>query len=308
MGRDGQALALLALVLALAWGGVALIATGQRRGARLLERGGADGEGTGRLSARLDMRLRRTRWGRDLADWLAGAGVRLSPVDFLSAVVAAGAVSALLLSLIATTAVALVAGLAIGIGGGRGYVERERGRRVEAFVAQLPDVARTLANATAAGLSLPQAIRLGSRELPDPGGAELRRVVHELDLGRPLDDALEALRRRLPSREVGVLMSTLVIQQRAGGDTVRALAELGDTLEARKDLLREVRTLLAGSVYTGYVVPVIALAVVLLMNSMTPGVIEKMTSSLLGLLVLVVAGALWAVALVLIRRTTRVPL
>ena len=45
-------------------------------------------------------------------------------------------------------------------------------------------------------------------------------------------------------------MTTLVIQQRAGGDTVRALNELGHTLEARKDLLREIRTLLSGSVFT----------------------------------------------------------
>ena len=32
-------------------------------------------------------------------------------------------------------------------------------------------------------------------------------------------------------------MTTLVIQQRAGGDTVRALTELGHALEARKDLI-----------------------------------------------------------------------
>ena len=79
-------------------------------------------------------------------------------------------------------------------------------------------------------------------------------------MGQPIEDALEALRDRLPSRELGVLMTTLVIQQRAGGDTVRALNELGHTLEARKDLIREIRTLLAGAVYTSYVVAGIGLA------------------------------------------------
>jgi tight adherence protein B len=52
----------------------------------------------------------------------------------------------------------------------------------------------------------------------------MRTVVEQLQLGQPLDAALESLRERLPSREVSVLMSTLTIQQRAGGDTVRALA------------------------------------------------------------------------------------
>jgi tight adherence protein B len=306
VGRDAQALVLLGFVAAVAMAGFAMLVTGSSRGARILERGGAPTDAGQRLAARMDRRLRRTRAGRRLADWLAGAGVRLSPFDYLAAVAAAGAVSAAVLSLILGERAALIAGLAVAVGGGRWYVERERGRRVEQFVGQLPDTARTLSNATAAGLSLPQAIRLGGRELPDPAGAELRRVAHELDLGRPLDEALDGLRRRLPSREVQVLMTTMVIQQRAGGDTVRALAELGETLEARKDLLREIRTLLAGSVYTGYLVPVVAFGVVLLMNAISPGVIEELTSSLLGLVVLVAAGGLWGVALVLIRRTTRV--
>ncbi len=108
----------------------------------------------------------------------------------------------------------------------RALIERRRGNRRDAFVAQLPEIARMLSNGTAAGLSMPQAVRMASRELADPAGAELRRVVEEMQVGRPVEDALEALRERLPSREVAVLMSTIVIQQRAGGDTVRALGEL----------------------------------------------------------------------------------
>ena len=59
-------------------------------------------------------------------------------------------------------------------------------------------------------------------------------------------------------------MTTLVIQQRAGGDTVRALNELSGTLDARKDLLREIRTLLSGSVFTSYVVAGIGVGAIVL--------------------------------------------
>ena len=103
-------------------------------------------------------------------------------------------------------------------------------------------------------------------------------------------------------------MTTLVIQQRAGGDTVRALNEPASTLEARKDLIREVRTLLSGAVYTSYVVAGIGIAGVALMNMISPGVMRELTSTLLGIAALVVSGSLWAVAIVLIRRTTRVEL
>ena len=91
------------------------------------------------------------------------------------------------------------------------------------------------------------------------------------------------MRRRLPSREIGVLMTTLVIQQRAGGDTVRALNELGHTLEARKDLMREIKTLLAGSVFTSYLVVGIGVATIVLLNLMSPGVMREMATSAPGL-------------------------
>ena len=42
------------------------------------------------------------------------------------------------------------------------------------------------------------------------------------------------------------------------------------------------------------------------MNLMAPGVMREMATSLVGLATLVFAGTLWAVAFVLIRRTTRV--
>jgi tight adherence protein B len=105
---------------------------------------------------------------------------------------------------------------------------------------------------------------------------------------------------------VAVLMTTIVIQQRAGGDTVRALGELAATLDARKDLRREITTLLSGVVFTSYVVAGIGAATILLINGISPGVTKEMTSSVYGLAGLFVAGVLWTIAFVLIRRTTRV--
>jgi tight adherence protein B len=163
-----------------------------------------------------------------------------------------------------------------------------------------------LSNGASAGLSMAQAVRMASRELAEPGGAELRRVVDEMRVGQSIEDALEALRDRLPSRDVAVLLTTLVIQQRAGGDTVRALGELADTLEARKDLRREITTLLAGVVYSSYVVAGIGIGTILIVNAISPGVTQDMTGTAIGVAGMIVSGCLWAVAWILIRRTTRV--
>jgi tight adherence protein B len=302
-----------ALLLLLVSGGALLIGlwqllAGSTRRAELAARGQATaGESSGRgLLRALDVRVRRTRSGRRLSAWLAGAAVRLMPVEYLGLVAMASLLGFVLLANLFAPWLALAIAIGASIGVSRAYIEHKRGNRRDAFVAQLAEVARMLSNGTSAGLSMAQAVRLASRELADPAGAELKRVVEEMHVGRRIEDSLDALQQRLPSREVAVLMTTIVIQQRAGGDTVRALGELASTLDARKDLRREITTLLSGVVFTSYVVAGIGAATILLINGISPGVTKEMTSSVYGLAGLFVAGVLWTIAFVLIRRTTRV--
>jgi tight adherence protein B len=310
MGRDGQALVLLVGVLLLALFGIATYLSGAARRAELASRGGP-GDDDARLRRTLESlnaRLRHTEQGRRLATWLSSAAAPFGPAEFLVGCLAGSLVLFGVFGLFMPRIPALVLGTGCMIIGARSWVERRRGQRRDLFVAQLPDVARLLANGASAGLSLPAAIQLAARELDDPAGTEMRTVVEQLRVGRPVDEALEGLRERLPSRELGVLMTTLVIQQRAGGDTVRALTELGQTLEARKDLAREIRTLLSGSVFTGWLVAGIGVVTILLLNVISPGVMRELTTRVVGLAALAAAGTLWTIAFFLIRRTTRVEL
>ena len=72
--------------------------------------------------------------------------------------------------------------------------------------------------------------------------------------------------------------------------------------------MREIRTLLAGSVFTSYVVIGIGVATIVLLNVMSPGVMREMATTLPGIATLIFTGTLWAIAFVLIRRATRVEL
>jgi tight adherence protein B len=308
MDKDVLALTLLVAVMVLVMIGAALWVSGSNRRAALAARGREERGGSAFRAAlqRIDDGLRRTSRGQRLAEWLRASGGPLSPVDFLAIVVVGGLVLSGLLLLLSPPLVAFLLGYATVILGMRWWVDRARARRRDAFMDQLPDLARMLSNGAQAGLSIAGAVQMAARELDDPAGAEMAAVVQEMRLGQPLDVALERLQERLPSREVAVLMTTIIIQQRAGGDTVRALQELGGTLEARKDLIREIRTVLSGSVFTSYIVAGIGIAAIVLMNLFTPGLMREMTSSLAGLVALAVSGTLWAIAFVAIRATTKV--
>ena len=258
-----------------------------------------------RLRNRLDTRLRRTAWGHGLSVKLASAGVPLNAVEFLLVAAGAGALGFIVTDIVLPPLLSLVVAV-VAVRLCWLWVERERNKRKLEFVQQLPEVARILSNASSAGLAITTAVQMAANELDEPAGTEMGLVAEELRLGQALEGALRNLEERMPSREVGVLISTLVIQQRSGGDLVRALQDMAMTLDLRRDLHREIRTLMAGSVFTGWIVALLGVGSIVMLNLISPGVIEKMASRLIGQVALAIAGSLYVLGFMLIRRATRI--
>lgn len=300
-------LLLFAVVAIVALAGIWLLVSGAARRSLVMQRGGIDMRRRPTLDERLDARLLRTEWGADLGARLHSAGSELSAARFVLLVAGASLGALVLVSLLFPPLLAIAAALLAGWGC-FAWLEHRLHKRREEFIAQLPEVARLLSNGASAGLSVPAAIDLAIREIDEPASEELQTVVDELTFGRSLDDALEGLQRRLPSREIAVLMTTLIIQHRAGGDVVRALQELSTTLDARRETMREVRTVMAGAVYTAYIVPLIGIGSLFLLNTINPHTLTRMTTSPIGIAALVVAAGLFTVGWIAIRRTTRIEL
>ncbi|MER6331602.1 type II secretion system F family protein [Streptomyces sp. NPDC001034] len=299
---------LLTCVLAVI--GVHGYARGRARRAELVDRLSHTGppppaSGRRRHFRDLDRRLRRTRFGRWLERRLATTGLDITPGEFFVAMlVTVGA-----LWLIGQAALAPffgpIAGL-LGVWAAVQFLNWQRHKRIERFIGQLPELARILANATQAGLALRTAIGMAAEELEAPAGEELAKVSDQLAIGHSLDDALGELADRLPSRELVVLVTTLVLSNRAGGQVVSALRNLTETLEERKETRREVRTQLSQVTMTSYAVPVLGVGALFLMNGVKDGALARMTGSPAGQVCVLVAFALYAVGFVLIRRLSRI--
>lgn len=248
--------------------------------------------------------FRRTRPGRLLERELALAGSARSPLAVALAGVGSGIALATVLWQVFAPAFGVL-GLVMGMLLLRGWLRRGKERRNEAFIAQMPELARVLANATSAGLSISTAIAIAADELDDPARTELRQVSTSLTFGDDIEAALNGVRERLPSREVAVLMSTLLVSARAGGSLVTSLRNIADTLEERKETRREIRSTLAQSVATGYTVIGMGFALLLLLNVIFPGTVETMTRNPIGQVALLFAGTLFTGGFLVIRRMTR---
>ncbi|MCT2543921.1 type II secretion system F family protein [Streptomyces sp. NBC_00257] len=253
----------------------------------------------------LDARLRKTGLGRKLELKLAATGLDITPGEFfISALVAMAGLWMIASSMLASF-FGPVAAL-IGLWGTNAFLNWERTKRTERFINQLPELARILANATQAGLALRTSISMAADEMEDPAGEELSRVSRRLAVGEPLDDALSELTDRLPSRELVVLVTTLVLSNRAGGTVVSSLRNLTETLEERKETRREVKTQLSQVTVTAYAVPIFGLGAMLLMNAVMPGALDRMTGAFIGQVAVVIAITLYAIGFIVIRRLSRI--
>ncbi|GAA2415449.1 type II secretion system F family protein [Streptomyces pulveraceus] len=252
-----------------------------------------------------DSWLRKTGLGRKIELKLAATGLDITPGEFVVYALAAMAALWMIASSILASFFGPVAAL-IGLWGTNAFLNWQRTKRTERFINQLPELARILANATQAGLALRTSIGMAADEMEDPAGEELSRVSRRLAVGEPLDDALSELTDRLPSRELVVLVTTLVLSNRAGGTVVSSLRNLTETLEERKETRREVKTQLSQVTVTAYAVPMFGLGAMLLMNAVMPGALDRMTGAFIGQVAVVVSIALYAIGFIVIRRMSRI--
>lgn len=253
----------------------------------------------------VDRTLRATRFGRRLELRLAATGLDVTPGEFFVAMLAAVAVLWLVAQATLAPFFGPIAAL-VAVWAAFAFLNWQRQKRIERFINQLPELSRILANATQAGLALRTALGMAAEELEAPAGEELAKVSDKLAVGHSIDEALGELAERLPSRELVVLVTTLVLSNRAGGTVVGSLRNLTTTLEERKETRREVRTQLSQVVVTAYVVPLLGIGTLLLMNRIAPGAIDRMTSSFLGQLAVVVAFALYGLGFFFIRRLSKI--
>jgi tight adherence protein B len=258
-----------------------------------------------RLRARLEKTLLRTRRGQRLRWTLDNANLSWPLADTVVAGTFVVLVVAWASFNIGGPVFALIV-VGLLVLGARAWFKRREEARFAKFIDQLPDLARLLANAADAGLSLRAAIGVAAQESVEPTRAELARVTEELSLGSSLEDALDRMSQRLPSRELAVLVNVLIIQARAGGRIVTALRGITEALETRRDLRREVATLIAGSKATVYAVSLLGAGMVLLVHNSVDGGLRTLLANPIGLAIFVVSLAMFVFGMFLIRRAARV--
>lgn len=156
------------------------------------------------------------------------------------------------------------------------YVSRRQQQRLRAFENQLPDVLGLWVNSLRSGYSVLQAMEAIAREAPDPSSIEFRRVVQEVQLGLPMEEALDNMLRRIDSEDFDLVITAVNIQREVGGNLAEILEVIAHTIRERIKLKGEIRVLTAQGRYTGYTIGFLPIILSLFLYAVNPQYMGRM--------------------------------
>jgi tight adherence protein B len=190
----------------------------------------------------------RWRFFHRLANYRAGIAYDWHPAYVLLAGVIAAAVifyanSLLKFSILYVSLAAAVVAIMVV----RGLFGWQQHRLANQLFRQLPDTIELVTSTVRCGLPVNEAFRTIAREMPQPTAGQFAIVCSELSMGRPPEEAVEAVYRRTQVAEYAMFAVTLAVQMKSGGGLTETLQTLADTVRQRVALAARAKAL-AGEV------------------------------------------------------------
>jgi len=259
------------------------------------------------LADRIVVQLEKWESGRNLLQLMDQAEIGIAPGRLILAVVVWAGVGlfAGILLLHNLLFGLLLAATMIGVG--LFLVGRRAQRRWQRLAEQLPEALTIISNALIAGSGVLQAFERAARELSAPINPELERVVQDVKVGLDLEEALQNLQQRVPVAELEMVVSSILIQRRSGGNLAELLAETATLLREEIRLNRELRVLTSQARLSGQIVGVLPLAFFMLFYFTSPDYLSPLLTTTLGKLLLTLALLSEVAGFLIIQKMVSIP-
>lgn len=251
------------------------------------------------LSQRRSIRGRPT-----LMEDLARAGLNITPPEYLLVRIGSVALGALIgLFRFGFSIGPIVLGV-IGFVAPPLVISFLQRRRQDMFNDQLTGMLQLLSNSLKTGYAIDRALETVATKSQPPVSTEFERVATEITLGTSVEDALSALLLRINSPDLEFIVTAILLHTRVGGNLAEVLDNISDTLRDRLQTKRDMSVLTAQSRASATIITGLPILLALGLYVFVPGYFAPMTGTLLGYVLLGIAGFLILVGNLLIRRMT----
>jgi tight adherence protein B len=179
-------------------------------------------------------------------------------------------------------------------------------RRDEKFDRQLVEALTNLGNSLKAGFSLSQGLNLLAREMDNPMRQEIGMVVREMQVGVDLSDALQHLHDRMPSRDLDLIITSILISREVGGDLTEIFDNIAHTIRERHRIEGKIKALSSQGKMQGFVILCIPPGMAIALSYLAPKMIEPLYTTVTGWLLMGIVVTLMAAGIYTIYRIVNI--
>lgn len=188
------------------------------------------------------------------------------------------------------------------------FFVRLHGNRATRIEKQLSEALSLQANVLRAGQSLSRSLRILAEETKGPIKEELDRMLGEVDFGRPLEQALERFAARIPSKDIDMWVTAMLVHRQTGGNLAGVMDASAQRVSQRLQLRSEIKAMTAQGRLSGLVVAVAPLLFFFLLSVGSREQMEFLFTSALGLTILIAGLTMNVVGMLWIRHALRIRL
>jgi tight adherence protein B len=243
-----------------------------------------------------------------MRDQLVRADLNITPSEYLGAVILLAVLLFLAIKLL--FGAAFYVNIVIAIIGAylisKAYLRSRRDHYITSFDAQMPEVALLMSNSLKAGLTVHQSFDVVAEKMEPPAGVEFRRIGQEIKFGVRIDEAMRRMMERLPSEELRMMMTMIMIQRVAGGDLAHALSVMSTAISARFKLKDEIRTMTAEARFSGIIIVILPIFVLAILNRLMEGSVARFLTNPIGWVITSLFVGIMALAFYLINKVSTI--
>ena len=181
------------------------------------------------------------------------------------------------------------------------YLGFKRSRRLKKFDNCLADAVDMMSRALRAGHAMTAAINIVAEQSLEPVRSEFAEVFKQQNFGLPIRDAMQQMLDRVPSPDLRVVVTGILVQKETGGNLAEILDRTANTIRERLKIQGEIRTHTAQGRLTGYILCSLPVVMLLIINWLNPGYSDVLVQTPTGHMICYVGVTLLIIGGLIIR-------
>ena len=175
-------------------------------------------------------------------------------------------------------------------------------KRKKEIAGQFRDALISLAAALSAGYSMENAMKEALSEVGQIYGEdallckELKMVINQTMLNRPLEDALDDMAARCGVDDMNTFAAVFRVAKRSGGNMAQMVRKSADDIAAKADVENEITVLISSKKLEQTLMLFMPLAMILYIDLTSPGLLDPLYGNVTGVIIMTVCLGIYVLS------------